>query len=177
MDTKNETAPRVYVGTYAKYNAGNLAGRWVNLEDYPTAEEFGAKCREIHADEADPELMFQDFEGFPKDLYGESGLSAHLWEWLELDEDERQLWEIYGEHVIGDMTETTFDDAQDAFLGTYESPEDWAENFLTDTGALESVPDELARFIDFEAYAKDAEQGGTHFVRTKHDETWVFMSI
>ena len=29
---------------------------------------FYALCRSINADEADPELMFQDFEGFPREL-------------------------------------------------------------------------------------------------------------
>ena len=29
--------PRIYVGTYAKYNAGSIAGQWLDLEDYATA--------------------------------------------------------------------------------------------------------------------------------------------
>ena len=26
--------PRIYVGTYAKYNDGSIAGKWLDLNDY-----------------------------------------------------------------------------------------------------------------------------------------------
>jgi hypothetical protein len=29
-----EHTPRIYVGTYAKYNAGSIAGAWLDLDDY-----------------------------------------------------------------------------------------------------------------------------------------------
>lgn len=66
------TTARIYVGTYAKYNSGSLQGAWLDLSDYADAAEFMAACKELHKDEADPELMFQDYEGFPEDMYGES---------------------------------------------------------------------------------------------------------
>ena len=31
---------RCYVGTYGKYNAGSLAGAWLDLSDYPTYQDF-----------------------------------------------------------------------------------------------------------------------------------------
>ena len=52
--------PKVYVGTYAKYNNGNLFGEWLELDDYSDEDEFLEACRELHSDEEDPELMFQD---------------------------------------------------------------------------------------------------------------------
>lgn len=58
----------VYVGTYRKYNEGSLKGAWLNLDDYSTYGEFVKKCREVHSDERDPELMIQDSEGFPDGL-------------------------------------------------------------------------------------------------------------
>lgn len=70
--TQTNTTPALYVGTYAKYNSGSIAGQWLKLSDYSDAEEFLAACYELHKDEEDPELMFQDFEGFPRSLYGES---------------------------------------------------------------------------------------------------------
>ena len=47
---------QVYVGTYAKYNNGNLYGKWIDLTDYSDSEEFYQACKELHADEADPEF-------------------------------------------------------------------------------------------------------------------------
>ena len=59
---------RVYVGTYKKYNEGNLNGAWLNLDDYDTYGDFLKKCGEVHFNERDPEFMIQDCEGFPDGL-------------------------------------------------------------------------------------------------------------
>lgn len=64
---------RVYVGTYAKYNSGSLAGAWINLDDCADYSEFLAKCAATHKDERDPEFMIQDAEAFP------DGLSCMEW--------------------------------------------------------------------------------------------------
>lgn len=56
----NET--RIYVGTYKKYNEGNLFGKWLTLSNYDDIEVFYADCKLLHQDEQDPELMFQDWE-------------------------------------------------------------------------------------------------------------------
>jgi antirestriction protein len=65
--------PRVYIGTYAKYNRGSIAGGWLTLTDYKNYGDFCDACRKLHSDEADPELMIQDYESFP------DGLSCTEW--------------------------------------------------------------------------------------------------
>ena len=47
--------PRVYVGTYGKYNNGSIAGQWFDLSNYDSSEEFYEDIRELHSDEEDPE--------------------------------------------------------------------------------------------------------------------------
>lgn len=83
MPGKKEENPldgaRVYVGTYHKYNSGSIAGKWLSLADYANREEFYAACRELHKDEADPEFMFQDWEGVPSWMIGESHIDAEVW--------------------------------------------------------------------------------------------------
>lgn len=69
----SEPIPALYVGTYAKYNAGDLAGARVNLQACEDKETFFNVCRALHGDEKYPELMFQDFSGFPRELYSECG--------------------------------------------------------------------------------------------------------
>jgi len=59
------TRPSIYVGTYHKYNCGSIYGAWIDVLDYDDKAEFYAHCSTLHADEVDPELMFQDWEGFP----------------------------------------------------------------------------------------------------------------
>ena len=63
--TKGSDSPALYCGTYGKYNEGNLRGMWVDLSTFDYYEEFEAFCFAIHADEADPEIMFQDFDNMP----------------------------------------------------------------------------------------------------------------
>lgn len=83
MPEKKEENPldgaRVYVGTYHKYNSGSIAGKWLSLADYANRDEFYAACRELHKDEADPEFMFQDWEGVPSWMIGESHIDAEVW--------------------------------------------------------------------------------------------------
>lgn len=64
---------KVYVGTYAKYNAGSLKGAWLDLSQFENYSKFVEACRELHKDERDPELMIQDTEGMP------DGLSCGEW--------------------------------------------------------------------------------------------------
>lgn len=65
--------PKVYVGTYAKYNNGSLSGQWVDLTQFANYSEFVKYCQNIHKDESDPELMIQDYKNFP------DGLSCGEW--------------------------------------------------------------------------------------------------
>ena len=160
--------PRLYVGTYAKYASGSIAGAWIDLESYTDRESFLEACRDLHKDESDPELMFQDFEGFPRSYYSES--SAHsneLWAWLELDESDRELLEVYQDNVNADSDVA---EARENFEGIYSSESEWAERFLEDTGGLEGIPDHLRNYIDFQAYGRDARIGGDMtFVRHRGD--------
>lgn len=60
--------PKVYVGTYKKYNEASLKGGWVTLTDYKDYASFMAACFKLHKDERDPELMIQDAEDMPEGL-------------------------------------------------------------------------------------------------------------
>lgn len=60
--------PRVYVGTYGKYNRGSLGGGWVSLRECKDYRAFLSKCRALHRGERDPEYMIQDSEDFPDGL-------------------------------------------------------------------------------------------------------------
>ena len=65
--------PRIYVGTWAKYNAGSLSGEWLALRDYENYSELCEVMRAIHEDEIDPEPMIQDCEDFPEGFSVVSG--------------------------------------------------------------------------------------------------------
>ena len=65
--------PRVYVGTWAKYNRGSIAGGWLALNECKDYQAFMRKCKALHRSERDPEFMIQDTEDFP------DGLSCGDW--------------------------------------------------------------------------------------------------
>jgi antirestriction protein len=161
---------RVYVGTYAKYNAGNLAGKWLDLEDYNDKDEFIDACKELHSDESDPELMFQDNEDVPSCWISESSIEQDVWEWLELDERERVAFALYAEHVGG----ADYSSFQDAYQGTADSEADFCEQLSEDIG---DIPKDFPNYIviDWEAtwnsslrfdyFCERDKDGELHFFR------------
>ena len=146
-------APAVYVGTWRKYNGGSIAGRWFDLTSFDDERGFFEACRELHQDEADPELMFQDYEGFPGNMASECHIN---WAYVEgfrqaRDEGCEEAYRLW----VDDTGETDFDRFRDAWLGTADSEEAFAIEFVNDSGMLAGIPDEIARYFDYEAYARD----------------------
>jgi len=81
---------QVYVGTYSKYNNGNLDGAWLDLSKFETYADFMKACRELHKDERDPEFMIQDAEGFPDGLSCMESLSEQEFNDVKLAMKEEQ---------------------------------------------------------------------------------------
>ncbi|EBQ9129314.1 DUF1472 domain-containing protein [Salmonella enterica subsp. enterica serovar Newport] len=146
-------APAVYVGTWHKYNCGSIAGRWFDLTTFDDESDFFAACRALHQDEADPELMFQDYEGFPGNMASECHIN---WAWVEgfrraRDEGCEEAYRLW----VDDTGETDFDSFRDAWWGEADSEEAFAVEFASDTGLLADVPETVALYFDYEAYARD----------------------
>jgi antirestriction protein len=141
----------IYVGTYQKYNNGSIGGAWVDLTKFSNEDEFLDYCKELHKDEEDPELMYQDFEEFPKRYYSESYINSDLWEWLALDDNEKNILEAYLECFGYDGT---VEDAMDAYQGQYESDIDFTMELLESCG---DIPKDLPSYIhiDWEGTARD----------------------
>ncbi len=76
--------------TYHKYNEGSLYGMWVDLVACGNYDTFIEVCHKLHADESDPELMFQDYENFPEKWYSESCMDEdtfdNIMEFAKLDD-------------------------------------------------------------------------------------------
>lgn len=147
------TTPSLYVGTYSKYNNGSIQGAWINLEDFSDAEDFMDHIKELHSDEEDPEFMFQDFEGFPKSFYSESMSTDELeklYEYINMDEDDRKMIEMYADATGYSMDDIELTDVQDKFMGTAESEEDFAQNTAEECG---EIPKDMPSWIviDWEA--------------------------
>lgn len=155
--------PSLYCGTYHKYNAGNLRGMWVNISTFDSYKDFEAFCLAIHADEADPELMYQDHTNIPDSLYqesmGEKGFSKIM--------EYREMCEEYNVFAVDDFLEwlspEDLERMPDAYVGVYDSPEEFAVEKADEDFNLEKMMGNLVDYFDYEAYARDLFINDYHF--------------
>lgn len=159
---------KVYVGTYAKYNNGSLAGEWLTLSDYADLDEFIEACKKLHSDEADPELMFQDTQGAAADAISESEVPEEVWQFEEMDSDDRETVAAYMD-ITGEGLVDAIEKARDELLGVYGSKSEYGDGLLDSI----EVPEHLQGYIDIEAYTRDALMDYHHGYF--QDQFWVFM--
>jgi len=171
---ENLSEARIYVGTYAKYTNGSIEGKWLDLSDYSDKEEFYDACRELHSDEEDPELMFQDYENIPSSLIGESWISDNFFEVIEavsdLGESEQEafcLWLNDGSRDMDtDDINGLIDSFRDDYQGAYKDEEDFAYEIIEQCYDL---PEFSKTYFDYEKYARDLFLGDYWF-----DDGYVF---
>ena len=151
-----EEHPAVYVGTYRKYNEGSLFGAWLDITKFEDYDEFISVCKFLHRDEEDPELMFQDYECFPESWYSESCMDEDTFnkikEYGELDDDKQEAYRIY---IDGGLGEEDIDSFNDAYMGKYDSEEDYAYEVINECYNIEQMMGGLSSYFDYKAYARD----------------------
>lgn len=146
-------SPALYCGTYGKYNRFNVRGMWVNLSTFDNYEEFEAFCLAIHADENDPEIMYQDFANMPRSLYhesmGEEGFN-NIMKYCELCDD-------YSVSAVNDFLERwspeDLNRMPDAYVGEYDTPMDFAYEKADEVFNLPNIGD-IALYFDYDAYTR-----------------------
>ena len=184
METIQETKPAIYVGTYRKYNEGSIAGKWIDLTEFVDYEAFLTDCKTLHADEEDPEYMIQDFESFPEIFYSESGLPSeaifdNIRKYAEMDSDQQPAFEAWTEMTGADEVtdDDIFDKFEEAFTGVYDSPKEYAEQFIEETGGIpDDLPDIIKNNIDYEGIAEEFRISGDVWYAKKDGKTYVFQN-
>ncbi|CDS93683.1 conserved hypothetical protein [Sphingobacterium sp. PM2-P1-29] len=154
------TEAKVYVGTYKKYSEGSIFGKWLSLNDYDSIDDFYAECKELHKDEDDPELMFQDYENIPEGLISECCISDNLFEILnalsEMDDDLKEPFFIWCNNGHHSLAESDIDDLmasyENEYVGKYDDEEDYAFELVAERHDLN---DFALQYFDYESYAKD----------------------
>ena len=161
--TNGSDSPALYCGTYGKYNSCNLRGMWVNVSTFGSYEDFLNFCKAIHADENDPELMYQDFENMSRSLYHESmGVEEfeNILKYCELCDD-------YSVSAVDDFLEwfspEDLDRMPDAYAGVYDSKEDFAREIVNERYNIDKMMGDLAYYFNYEALTRDLFVGDYHF--------------
>lgn len=153
--TNGSDSPALYCGTYGKYNSGNLRGMWVDLSTFDSYEDFINFCLAIHADEEDPELMYQDYENMPGSLYHESMGEEEFNNIVKYCE----LCDEYGVSAVNDFLEWFMPEylyrMPDIYVGVYDSEEDFARETVNECYDLDKMMGNLAYYFDYEALARD----------------------
>lgn len=173
--TTTDTTPRICVGTYAKYNDGSIEGKWLDLTDYSSKDEFYEACKELHSDEQDPEFMFQDWENIPAAYVGESWIDENVFQVIEILQklesmDDSELVSIHNQYCDStnrhddqihynneDFLETYFagkisDAISAAIHGDYNLGSDWVT--FNGYGNLQSIHN-VRDYIDTDEISKD----------------------
>jgi antirestriction protein len=157
ISTLNEA--KVYVGTYAKYNSGSIKGEWLTLSDYSDRDEFLKACAELHNDETDPELMFQDTDGLPDVFYSESSIDESFWTLLEatkdFDSDRLTAFFEYASNRGETPSEDLISSFEEDFQGNYKDEEEYAYEVIEQCYDLEKTMGNLACYFDYEKFARD----------------------
>jgi antirestriction protein len=106
--------------------------------------------------------MFQDFEGFPTSLYGESLSTADLeriYEWVNLGDETQDLVAEYLDATGYDLQSVEMADVREKLFCVLDDP--WTPDKETAMGryvladGLLDVPDHLRGYIDEQALGRD----------------------
>ena len=170
--------PRIYVACLASYNAGRLHGKWIEASQ--TADEIREEIDEILR--SSPEFIAEDwaihdYEGFEGIRISEHENIELIAEFAALVEEQRELIGRLVDHCGGlNEIEEAKRMLEEDYAGEADSLEDWAENFLDDTGVLGEVPSSLRYYIDFKSYGRDAELSGDIFTIEIDSKVHVFWN-
>lgn len=167
--------PKIYIADLAAYNAGHLRGEWLCLCDYQSAKQLRHDIQALLDKWAEEplsgvcgpieEYRIDDFEYVPSTLIPRcGGLNA------EKVMAYAQLCKLEGTAPAKAFVEAEFhrevtpeewpQEFRERYLGSFSSLEEWARRHLESTGFFSGVPEAMACYFDFEAYARDARLGG-----------------
>lgn len=164
----------IYLTNLGKYNEGELLGEWVELPI--TDEELNKVFDRIQICHDDVE--YTDECGNPyeeyfitdheTDIHGlEIGEYSNLEELNEIAETLEDLDE-YEKEVVKVLLGESYDldeamEKKDDCVVYYDcnDMEDVAKQYAEETGLLDSIPENLRNYFDFEAYGRDMSYEGT----------------
>lgn len=162
MSATATTAPAVWIGSLAAYNAGHLIGDW-----YPATEAADVTIADLHRGTGvpytdDDELWVMDLEHMPVTREMDP-LEAQRWGDLYAEVGPEQwpalcAWVRSGSYTAEGHTDyPVLSDFEEALCGRWDSFQDYADELAEDCGLLDGVPEELQMYVDLGRWARDIE--------------------
>lgn len=156
--TITNTTPRVWIGCLQCYNEGKLVGDWYDAVD---ADEITTSA--LHGRKIQPktheELWVMDHENLP--ITGECSphdaaeLAGVMEEVPEGDRAALIAWVLSGDYVEDGDGLPSISDFEERYCGEWVSFREYAEQLGDDIGLLDDVPEEIARYFDWDAWTRD----------------------
>ena len=170
--------PSIYVACLASYNAGTLHGRWIECDQ--TVSGIRDEIKQMLKRSSQPyaeEWAIHDYEYFGSICLSEYECLDDIAAFAEAYEEWGELLAELVNHCGGlnhlDEAKRLLDED---YSGEADSLADWVEDFLADTGQLESVPENLRFYFDFERYGNDMDISGDIFTLEIDGKTHVFWN-
>ena len=98
--------------------------------------------------------MFQDFEGFPRQWYSESGMDEEDFDHIK---EYTEMCDKHSVEAVDDYMELhdDLDDFEEAYCGEWDSEEDFARHIVEECYDLERTMGNLAQYFDYEAFGRE----------------------
>lgn len=149
---------KIYIADLLAYNAGKLAGKWFDLNDYADAEELKDAVSDWLKEQGSEEYAIHDYDDCPAhDEFGEYPDLDELYMYHELYTKYGNSFVAWFDlfHYSGETCDTWEDKYYESYMGKWESWDDFAQYLIDECGALGEIPDQLQYYIDYSAYARD----------------------
>ena len=152
--TATTDAPiRIYAACLAAYNAGRLHGAWIDVTG--DADELQSGIDAMLNCSPEPgaeEWAIHDYEapGFDIEEYESVTDLAHL---ADLHEEHGDAFAA-AYRMYGNVSDA--ESALDRYVGAFDGWLDMAEQYA-DEGLLGEIPEQLVRYFDYDAFARDLE--------------------
>jgi len=144
----------VYVNTLDRDFDG-ISGIWVDLGDYSDWDDFMEACRESFYGTEDCEFTFRDYCRVPNWLVVGGELREDVFDYVNLDEDDRDLLDAYIENVgapgYNDI-DSRLRQAKEAYQGMYTSWAEFAEDLIP---GINEIPGFLNGYVDWDRMVDD----------------------
>lgn len=160
---------RIYLTNLGRFTEGELVGEWVDLP--VSNEELQKVFARIEINEKYEEYFITDYEtdlnGIEIGEYSNLENLNEIAETLEsLDDDEKEV--VNAIMTEGYSLEEALEKKEDCMVYCDCSDmEDVAREYAEQTGLLDSIPENLQSYFDYEAFGRDMSFEG-HFVFTNN---------
>jgi antirestriction protein len=185
--TEQHTEPAAWIGCLACYNNGTLRGKWITARQ--AADEFNSDEPITYAGQAEP-ATYPSGTTYAR-CVACGGDEFHVFDMMNLGtirpsvmsfyRDAEQLADLDDagdlERILvltGWLGTTSLDalidyDAEN-YCGQWDTFQEWADDYIENSGLLVDAPEPLANYFDYDKYARDLEMDYYYDQATGH--TW-----